>query len=493
MQQILIINRLYSVVCLLSSFLCLCSSTTVKDSLQIGPFMQNKPNFQDAQMNVNIYYTKAYKNETAFRRGKNKPNSNPIKPNLRKPKMNVNLTLTKDYRKKDDFAVRINKPNFRNGQNERKLNFNKGLKKKRLFSSPKNKPKQTQPVVSLSNPFQTQRLSKLFLAFTFLCPGYNLAMQTWTIQKLLNWVTEYLTGKGIDSPRLSAELLLSHVLALKRIELYTQFDKAVARQQLDSLHDLVKRAGQNEPIAYLVGKTEFYSLELNITPDCMIPRPETELLVERAIEFLRTRSVRHSTMGNTLQKGSISNGASPGTKFVCDLCTGSGCIAVAIAKNYPDAKIIATDICDAALAIAAGNIEKHQLKDRITLLCGDLFDPIISGLDVDKFDLIVCNPPYVSTAEYENLDKNVKDYEPKVALFAGVDGLDIYRRVIEKADQFLKPDAALMLEIGYAQGPAVRELLEQTGAFPEIKIEKDLHNNDRIAIAKKQKRLDMER
>jgi len=239
---------------------------------------------------------------------------------------------------------------------------------------------------------------------------------------------------------------------------------------LDILHDLVKRAGQDEPVAYLVGKTEFYSLELNVTPDCMIPRPETELLVERAIEFLRTRR---------------------DTQFVCDLCTGCGCIAVAIAKNYPDARIIATDICDAALAVAAGNIEKHQLKERITLLCGDLFDPIISGLDVDKFDLVACNPPYVSTAEYEKLDKNVKDYEPKVALFAGVDGLDIYRRVIEKADRFLKPDAALMLEIGYAQGQAVRQLLEQTGAFAEIKIKKDIHNNDRIAIAKK--RLDMEK
>ena len=323
-----------------------------------------------------------------------------------------------------------------------------------------NKPKQTQ--------LQTQRLSKLFLAFTFLCPSYNLAMQTWTIQKLLNWVTEYLTGKGIDSPRLSAELLLSHVVGLKRIELYTQFDKPVARQQLDRLHDLVKRASQNEPIAYLVGKTEFYSLELNVTPDCMIPRPETELLVERAIEFLRTR---------------------PDTQFVCDLCTGSGCIAVAIAKNYPNARIIATDICDAALAVAAGNVEKHQLKDRITLLCGDLFDPIMPQLDVDKLDLIVCNPPYVSTAEYEKLDKNVKDYEPKVALFAGVDGLDIYRRIIERADRFLKPDAALMLEIGYAQGQAVRQLLEKTGektdAFAEIKIEKDIHNNDRIVSARK--------
>ena len=394
-------------------------------------------------MNVNIYNTTDYENKSNWTLGENKPNSNPNKPNLRKAKMNVNLYVIEDY------------------ENETTL------------MPQKNKPKQTQPVVSLSNLFQTRcTLSKLFLFFTFLFPGYNLAMQTWTIQKLLNWVTEYLTSKGIDSPRLSAELLLSHVVGLKRIELYTQFDKPVAKQQLDRLHDLVKRAGQNEPIAYLVGRTEFYSLGLNITPDCMIPRPETELLVERAIEFLRTR---------------------PGTQFVCDLCTGSGCIAVAIGRNYPDARIIAADICDAALAVAAGNIEKHQLGDRITLLCGDLFDPIMPQLDVNEFDLIVCNPPYVSTAEYEKLDKNVKDYEPKVALFAGDDGLDIYHRVIEKAEEFLKPDAALMLEIGYAQGGSVKELLEQTGAFAEIKIEKDPHNNDRIAIAKKQKRLDMEK
>ena len=320
----------------------------------------------------------------------------------------------------------------------------------------------------MSNLFQTQRLSKPLLAFTFLCPSYNLAMQNWTIQKLLNWTTEYLTSKGIDSPRLSAELLLSHVLGLKRIELYTQFEKIVTGQQLDRLHGLVKRASQKEPIPYLVGKTEFYSLELDITPDCMIPRPETELLAERAIEFLRTRS---------------------GKQFVCDLCTGSGCIAVAIARNYPDCQIIATDISDAALTVAARNIEKHRLKDRIKLLCGDLFDPIMPQLDADKFDLIVCNPPYVSAAEFEKLDKNVKDYEPKLALFAGDDGLDIYRRIIERVEQFLKPDAVLMLEIGYNQGPTVRELLEQVRIFAEITIEKDIHDSDRIAIAKKQKAL----
>jgi len=289
-------------------------------------------------------------------------------------------------------------------------------------------------------------------------------MQNWTIQKLLNWITEHLTEKRIDSPRLSAELLLSHVVGLKRIELYTQFDKLVSQQQLDRLHDLVKRAGQYEPIAYLTGKTEFYSLRLNVTPDCMIPRPETELLVERAIEFLRRKT---------------------GKQFVCDLCTGCGCIAIAIARNYPDADIIATDISDAALNIATQNIEKHQLKDRIKLLCGDLFDPIMPQLDVNKFDLIVCNPPYTTAAEFEALDRNVKAFEPRIALYAGEDGLDVYRRIIEKVDQFLKPDAALMLEIGYTQGQAVRELLEQVGCFSNIRIEKDYHNNERIVTATK--------
>ncbi|MEJ2703628.1 MAG: peptide chain release factor N(5)-glutamine methyltransferase [Sedimentisphaerales bacterium] len=289
-------------------------------------------------------------------------------------------------------------------------------------------------------------------------------METWTIQKLLNWVTEYFAGKDVDAPRLSAELLLSHVLGLKRIELYTQFDKPVAKPQLDELHGLVKRAGAQEPVAYLTGKTEFYSLELSITNDCMIPRPETELLVQRAIEFLRTRC---------------------GTQFVCDLCTGSGCVAVAIAKNFPDARVIATDISAAALEVAARNVEKYQLTERVTLLQGDLFEPLLRPLDVEQFDLIVCNPPYVSAAEYETLDKNVKDFEPRIALFAGEDGLDTYRRIIEKADRFLKPEAALMLEIGYAQGPAVRELLEQTGAYVEVKIEKDFHNNDRIVTTKR--------
>jgi release factor glutamine methyltransferase len=213
-----------------------------------------------------------------------------------------------------------------------------------------------------------------------------------------------------------------------------------------------------------VGRCEFYSLPIKVAPSCLIPRPETELLVERAIDFLRPRN---------------------GEQAVLDMCTGSGCIAVAIAKNFTPSHVVATDISAAALAVADENIKAHNLTDRIRLLCGDLFDPIVEGLDETQFDLIVCNPPYVSTAEFEALDKNVKDYEPPNALHAGDQGLDVYKKIADRVEPFLKPDAALILEIGYAQGQAVRELLEQTGIFTQITIEKDRSNNDRIVIARK--------
>lgn len=289
-------------------------------------------------------------------------------------------------------------------------------------------------------------------------------MTQWTTQKLLTWITDYLTTSGVDAPRLSAELLLSHVLQLQRIDLYTQFDKVVAPDHLTRLRELVKRAARHEPVAYLVGRTEFYSLPLEVDGHCLIPRPETELLVQKAIELLRTRS---------------------GTQYVCDLCTGCGCIAVAIAKNVPTAKVTATDISDAALAVAARNVERHQLTDRVELLCGNLFEPLVPHLDVTQWDLIVCNPPYVSAAEYETLDKNVRDYEPQLALLAGADGLDVYRRIATDVDRYLRPGGTLLLEIGYAQGRAVREMLEATNLFAEIAVEKDAGNNDRIVTARR--------
>jgi release factor glutamine methyltransferase len=289
-------------------------------------------------------------------------------------------------------------------------------------------------------------------------------MTQWTIQKLLTWITDYLTTRCVDAPRLSAELLLANVLGLKRIELYTQFNRVVDKGHLDLLHGLVKRAGEHEPVAYLVGRTEFYCLEIEVTRDCLIPRPETELLVQRTIEFLRTRQ---------------------GPQFVCDLCTGSGCIAVAVAKSVPEAKVIASDISEGALSVAARNVARHQVEDRIELLSGDLFEPIVPHLDVTSFDVVVSNPPYVTTAEYEQLDRNVKDYEPPEALLAGADGLDIYRRICERVGPFLKSDGALLLEIGYAQGPAVHDLLKKTSLFTNITIEKDFQSHDRIIIARR--------
>jgi len=291
-------------------------------------------------------------------------------------------------------------------------------------------------------------------------------MEEWTIHKLLNWVTEYLKTKGIDSPRLSAELLLSYVLGLKRIELYTQFNKVVVEEELSQLHELVRRAGTHEPIAYLTGKKEFYSLEFDITKDCLIPRPETELLVEHAIEFLRTRSEETRCFE------------------VCDLCTGCGCVAIAIARNIANCKIVATDVSDTALAVAERNITKHGLGSRLKLLKGDLYEPIIPGLGPAKFDLVVCNPPYVSEPEFEKLPANVKNFEPKVALTAGPDGLDIIKKIIAQAGPFLKPAASLMLEIGNEQGAAIRNLLENSGNFDAITIEKDYQNLYRLAVAK---------
>jgi len=282
-------------------------------------------------------------------------------------------------------------------------------------------------------------------------------MPDWTIKALLDWIAPYLEEKAIDAPRLCAEMLMSHVLGKQRIELYTEFDSVVPPAQLAQLRALVKRAGDHEPVAYLVGKTEFYSLELNIRQGCLIPRPETEMLVQHGIEFLRARE---------------------GQQTVLDVCTGSGCIAAAIAHNVKDAQVTATDLSQDALTIATENIAKHKLTERVTFCQGDLLTPVTSG----PFDLIVSNPPYVSETDYADLDKNVRDYEPREALLAGPKGLDIYERLLSQIEPFLKPDAALMLEIGYQQGPDITAMLEASGLFSTIQLHKDHQTHDRLAV-----------
>ena len=282
-------------------------------------------------------------------------------------------------------------------------------------------------------------------------------MNAWTIKALLDWMTPYLEDKHVDAPRLCAEMLMCHVLAKQRIELYTQFDTEVPRAELEALRSLVKRAAAHEPVAYLVGKTEFYSLELAVEPGCLIPRPETELLVQLAVEFLR---------------------ASAGEPHVLDLGTGSGCIAVAIAKNCSKAHVTATDISQTALNIAKRNVQKHGLTHRITLAHGDLFSAISCG----PFDLIVCNPPYVSEMEFDVLDTNVKAYEPQEALIAGPEGTEVYERILAEVSTHLKRDAALMFEIGYNQGSALQALLQASGLFSEVDIHKDVYGHDRVVV-----------
>ncbi|MCH8192883.1 MAG: peptide chain release factor N(5)-glutamine methyltransferase [Planctomycetes bacterium] len=284
-------------------------------------------------------------------------------------------------------------------------------------------------------------------------------MATWTIKALLDWMTPFLADKQVDAPRLCSELLLTHVLGLRRIELYTQFDRILSPDELASLRSLVNRAGAHEPVGYLVGKSEFYSIEFDVQPGCLIPRPETELLVQHAIEAIRDHS--------------------DGPQ-VLDLCTGSGCIAVALAKNCHRVHVTATDISPEAIAIARANIHKHCLSERIELLQGDLLAPLAQR----RFDLVVSNPPYVSTSEFERLDRNVKDYEPELALRAGAEGLDVYRRILQNIGDHLRPEGVLMMEMGFQQGTALCQLIEQTGLFQEIAVKKDFEGHDRLVLAK---------
>ena len=289
-------------------------------------------------------------------------------------------------------------------------------------------------------------------------------MEVWTIGRLVSWVDGFLAEQGVDAPRLSAELLVSHVLSCRRIDLYTRWSEPVGDEARTELRTLVRRAGAHEPIAYLVGHTEFYSLTIRVDQHCLIPRPETELVVARAIESMRRRA---------------------GLQDVLDLCTGSGCIAVAIAKYFEPCRVVATDVSDGALAIAAENVRLYGLESRVTLLCGDLFEPIIKGLDAARFDIITCNPPYVKQADLSRLGANVRDYEPVKALDGGADGLEVYRRIAASLGEFLKPGGLLIAEMGAEQGPGVQALLEDTGCFASIRIERDTAGHDRIAIGER--------
>lgn len=288
----------------------------------------------------------------------------------------------------------------------------------------------------------------------------------WTIRRLLEWTSAFFTRKNVDSPRLSAELLLAHTLNVGRIKLYTDYERALGEHDLARFRALVARAAEQEPVAYLTGKAHFFNLEFEVGPGVLIPRPDTETLVE-----------------NVLQLGRGTSGFE--TPRVLDLCSGSGCIAAAIAHGLKTAIVTAIDKSEAACAIARRNIEKLGLGERVTVEQGDLYEPLSRAVAPQPFHLIVSNPPYIPTNQMESLDRNVRDYEPPEALDGGLDGLTLHRRILEGAANRLIAGGRIYLEIGFKQGPAAREMAEHFTDFEGIRVLKDHAGHERVLTAQR--------
>jgi release factor glutamine methyltransferase len=287
----------------------------------------------------------------------------------------------------------------------------------------------------------------------------------WTIGRLLSWTTDFLRSHGSEAPRLEAEVLLAHARGCSRVALYTAYAELADQRLRDQFRDLVKRRSKGEPVAYLVGHKEFYSLDFEVNRDVLVPRAETEHLVMAAIDWVRRRE-KPSPTGQPVR--------------IADLCTGSGCVAVAIAKHLADARVVACDRSARALDVARRNVRRHQLEDRIVLVESDLMEPPFPD---GRFDLIVSNPPYVTTSEYSQLDPQVKDHEPREALEAGEDGLAVIRPLIAEASGRLVPGGRLLIELSPSIAASVISHLESQGVWDAIGCTKDLAGHDRIVHA----------
>jgi len=261
----------------------------------------------------------------------------------------------------------------------------------------------------------------------------------WTVGRLLAWTTDWLATRGSDSPRLDAEVLLAHVRGCPRIALYTAFDTPVDERQRAEFRELVKRRGTGEPVAYLVGVKEFFSLPLRVAPAVLVPRPETEGLVVRALDLAKEMAARGVA-----------------TPRIIDVGTGSGAIAIAVAKHLPAARVTATDISAAALEVARDNAARLGLGDRIVFLESDLF---AHAGTAGPWDLIVSNPPYVREDEVAALPRDVREHEPHGALVAGPTGVEVVERLAAAAARRLSPQGWLVVEIGPGVAAAAEQAL----------------------------------
>jgi release factor glutamine methyltransferase len=268
--------------------------------------------------------------------------------------------------------------------------------------------------------------------------------------------TQLFQAEGLDTPRLDAELLLGHVLGLTRAQIHAHPDRRLDAAELDSYRELIERRRQHEPVAYIIGHKEFYGLDFYVDSRVLIPRPETELLVEKGLEIGRAAS-------------------QPLT--IADVGTGSGAIAISLAVYLPQAVIYALDASSDTLKVAALNRRCHSVEGRVHLLQGDLLSPLPKPVN-----LIVANLPYVSGIEWDLLPRTIMAYEPRSALDGGPDGLDAIRRLLAQARSYLKPQATILLEIGAAQGPAVADLARRHFPIATVEVVQDYAELDRMVI-----------
>ncbi len=284
-----------------------------------------------------------------------------------------------------------------------------------------------------------------------------------TIAEAIANAAERLAAQGVDNARLDAEVLLRHVLGRDRAWLVAHYPDRLDDDPHRSYDAAVERRARREPLQYITGKQEFWGLPFNVTPAVLIPRPETELIVEEALK--RTADVS--------------------APVIIDLCTGSGCIAVSLAHALPKARVFATDRSARALDVARENARLNAVADRIRFCEGDLFAPL-DELDLGgRIDVIATNPPYVRESERAGLQPEVRDFEPEMALFAGPLGMEIAEKIITAAPAYLRPGGALIMEMGIGQAGALRKMAEKTGAFATIELVKDLAGIDRLITVRK--------
>lgn len=283
--------------------------------------------------------------------------------------------------------------------------------------------------------------------------------ETWTIRKVVRWSADDFAARGIGSARLDAELLVAHALGLDRVKLYMDLDRPLAADELARIRELVTRRRKREPIAYILGRREFYGRSFEVGPAVLVPRPETETLIERALELLPEDA----------------------TGPVLDLCTGSGCIAITLAAERSALDVDASDVSEGALALAARNAAAHAVAERVRFHRGDLF----AALPEERvYALIACNPPYVAERDRDALAPDVVEHEPALALFAGDDGLDVIRRLAAEAPRRLAPGATILIEVGAGQAPAVIDLLARAG-LTDARAHADLAGHARVVEARR--------